>query len=369
LVDVDSGIIAAIRRGAGLPADIPVWFAGPNRALSTADPSGLVWRWPGQAMGKGLTDAESRLSALAEAAERWSGTWQPSDVTANQTGVSLMESGSRVEPFAAGAALFSDAMELAQPWVLADDLTGGGSVWVPAAQVLIGHPPVEGRVLHTDANGLAAGVTFADAQLQALLEVIEREAIHLWWHNETRSEHLYLPDDGAVQPFLSWLQWLGIVVDLRRLPSLPGTTTLVALGWLPDTGRAVYGAGAHLDPQIAYRRTLLELVQSAAASLVTSRELSPWAGFDPSECRDAARQPGPRGTLESESASRARPRHSSDGIWVPVGGISGAAAELAGLLGSQGRRVVSVDVTRAEVGVPVARVIVAGQRSMPSSLR
>jgi ribosomal protein S12 methylthiotransferase accessory factor len=131
----------------------------------------------------------------------------------------------------------------------------------------------------------------------------------------------------------------------------------------------VYGAGAHLDPQIAYRRALLELVQSAAASLVTSRELSPWAGFDPSECRDAARQPGPRVTLESESANRARPPHSADGIGVPVGGIPGAAAELTGLLGSQGRRVVSVDVTRAEVGVPVARVIVAGQRSMPSSLR
>ena len=44
-------------------------------------------------MGKGLTDDEARLSALAEAAERWSGTWQKADATPRRTGIRLLQQG------------------------------------------------------------------------------------------------------------------------------------------------------------------------------------------------------------------------------------------------------------------------------------
>ena len=102
-------------------------------------------------------------------------------------------------------------------------------------------------MLHTDSNGLAAGITLADARLQALLEVVRRDAISRWWHQEAMSELLHLPRDDAMAPFQEWLDWLGLRIDLRRLDSLEGTVTLLALGWLPATGRIVYGAGAHID--------------------------------------------------------------------------------------------------------------------------
>lgn len=354
LVDVDEGIIAAIRHGSGLPSDIPVWYSGPNRALSTAHPSGLTWRCPGSSMGKGLTHDEARLSALAEAAERWSGTWQESDATPHRTGMWLMHEGARVEAF-------GDSLQRAQPWLSGRDLISGSEVWVPAARVLMGHPPVADSVLHTDSNGLAAGITLADARLQALLEVVERDAISRWWHQEAMSELLHLPRDDAMAPFQEWLDWLGLRIDLRRLDSLEGTVTLLALGWLPATGRIVYGAGAHIDPRIAYRRAMLELVQSAAAALHTARELSPWAGLAPSPHVTAAAA-GTRAHLDLGTPASGETLRGSEAI-------ASTLTSLAQSLAAAGHRAVAVDVTRPQVGVPVARVVVPGQRGMPAPMR
>ena len=363
LVDVDRGIIAGIRRGSGLPEEIPVWFAGPNRALSTADPSGLTWRWPGNAMGKGLTDAEAQLSALAEAAERWSGTWQRGDGT--------------------------DA-------VRGRDLANGEEVLVPSDVVYMGHPPVAGHARHTDSNGLAAGVTLADAQLQALLEIIERDAISSWWEGEIRADAVPLsgahsaagrtnlpgtalalatriePDESLL-PFLDWLEWLGVRVDLQCLPSTPGTLTLLAVGWLPGTDRWLYGAGTHLDSGIAVRRAVLELVQSTVAALATPSQVAPGRGIPAalhpkSRLADgAARQPS--GTAQA-GREEVRP------VPIPAGPAAGEATDLAGAvtklateLATQGRRTFTVDVTRPEVGVAVARVVVEGQRGMPLPMR
>jgi ribosomal protein S12 methylthiotransferase accessory factor YcaO len=324
LVDVDRGIIAGIRRGSGLPAAIPVWFAGPNRAFSTADPSGLSWRLPGNASGKGLTDDEAQLSALAEAAERWSGTWQQRDGT---TGV------------------------------VGRDLATGEEVVVASDLVYMGHPPVGGIVRHTDSNGLAAGVTLADAQLQALLEIIERDAISAWWEGQTRSARVTAPADEALQPFIDWLEWLGLVMDLRQLPSIDSTTTLLAIGWLPQTHRWLYGAGTHIDPRIAMRRALLELVQSTAAALATSKQLAPGRGIPTTL--------NPRLFTEHAAATSGPP--------MPTGPqfatVSAAVKHLTRYLAAQGRRTFAVDVTRADVGVPVARVLVQGQKGMPLPMR
>ena len=332
LVDIDAGIIAGVRRGSGLPAAIPVWFAGPNRAFSTAHPSGLSWRFPGNAMGKGLTDDEAQLSALAEAAERWSGTWQPSDGTADVGG---------------------------------RDLASGEDVEVPSDLVYMGHPPVAGHVRHTDTNGLAAGVMLADAQLQALLEIIERDAISAWWDGETLGTALALASvvDEALQPFVEWLEWLGLRVDLRHLPSLPGTTTLLAVGWLPGDGRWLYGAGTHIDPAIAGRRAVLELVQSTAAALATPKQVAPGrgipAGLQPQPHEDpVAAAFGPLLTPWSRQPQAPQPAS-----------VAVAVEQLAQSLAAQGRRTVALDVTRAEAGVPVARVVVEGQRAMPLPMR
>ena len=362
LVDVDRGIIAGIRRGSGLPEEIPVWFAGPNRALSTADPSGLTWRWPGNAMGKGLTDAEAQLSALAEAAERWSGTWQRGDGT--------------------------DA-------VRGRDLASGEEVLVPSDMVYMGHPPVAGHARHTDSNGLAAGVTLVDAHLQALLEIIERDAISAWWEGEIRAEAVPLSGahsaagrtnlpgtalawatptapDEALLPFLDWLEWLGVRVDLQCLPSTPGTLTLLAVGWLPGTDRWLYGAGTHLDAGIAVRRAVLELVQSTVAALATPSQVAPGRGIPAalhpkSRLADGGRQP--TGPAPAE-------RVAEPPVSIPAGPAAGEATDLAGAveqlavaLATEGRRTFAVDVTRPEVGVPVTRIVVEAQRGMPLPMR
>lgn len=331
LVDVDCGIIAGIRRGSGLPEAIPVWFAGPNRALSTADPSGLTWRWPGNAMGKGLTDAEAQLSALAEAAERWSGTWQRSDGTEPVGGL---------------------------------DVVLGEEVRVSSEVVYMGHPPVAGVVRHTDSNGLAAGVTLADAQLQALLEIIERDAIAAWWEGDTSSRPASLTGSclDALAPFVDWLAWLGLRVELRQLVSLAGTQTHLAVGWLPGSNRWLYGAGTHMDAGIAMRRAVLELVQSTVAALATPTQVAPTRGI-----RAELHPELPTSRRLSEERQVGWP--STGASTSPPGDVASAVTQLARTLAAEGYRTLAVDVTRPEVGVPVARVIVEGLRGMPLPMR
>jgi ribosomal protein S12 methylthiotransferase accessory factor len=104
--------------------------------------------------------------------------------------------------------------------------------------------------------------------LQGLLELIERDAVGIWWFNEVLRPSVALDQlkDAWVNEFVSELSAVGRdvwVVDISNDTQVPvfaavsKHTTKVPEGIL-------FGFGAHLDPRTAILRSLTELGQTLA---------------------------------------------------------------------------------------------------------
>jgi YcaO-like protein with predicted kinase domain len=72
-------------------------------------------------------------------------------------------------------------------WVEALPLAGGETVLVPAASCFLGFPAaLEQGFAVPDSSGLAAGASVMDAAGRALLELVERDAVAVWWYNRLK---------------------------------------------------------------------------------------------------------------------------------------------------------------------------------------
>ena len=76
---------------------------------------------------------------------------------------------------------------------------------IPAAICLLGYPdPLPQGLPVPDSSGLAAGSDLEDATLRGLLELVERDAVSIWWYNQIRRPQLALNLDRI--PVLSHFQ-------------------------------------------------------------------------------------------------------------------------------------------------------------------
>ena len=178
--------------------------------------------------------------------------------------------------------------------------------------------PGDGKCyVRADSNGNAAGASLEDAVLQGLLELVERDAVALWWYNRTRcpgSTSTRSPTRGidelrAVYAGLHREVWvLDMTADL-------GIPTLVALSRRTDKPceDIMFGFGAHLDPKVALRRALTEMNQLMPVGRVGNRGRRATAGRTPTRSRwwrhaTVANQPylAPDPTRRSPDAGRLR---------------------------------------------------------------
>jgi thiazole/oxazole-forming peptide maturase SagD family component len=214
-----------------------------------------------------------------------------------------------------------------------------------------------------DSNGNAAGASLEDAIIRGFLELVERDAIALWWYNRTRQPGVCL---GSFEdPWIAGLP--GMYRRLRReVWALDATSDLgipVMAAISRRTGAATEditcGFGAHFDPRIALRRALTELGQllpPAAGSGAGRRGygagdphlVSWWASAAVTNQPYLLPQPG-------------QPPRTAADYGRPVGGppdLDGicAIARRAGL------DILVLDQTRPDVKMPVVKVVAPGMR-------
>jgi ribosomal protein S12 methylthiotransferase accessory factor len=122
-----------------------------------------------------------------------------------------------------------------------------------------------------DSNGSAAGASIEDAIIHGFLELVERDAVALWWYNRTRQALVDLRsfDD----------RWLaGLPAQYRRMKReawVLDVTSDLGIPAMAAVSRRVdgpaediaLGFGAHPDPAVAARRALGELGQMLPATL------------------------------------------------------------------------------------------------------
>ncbi|WP_194164575.1 YcaO-like family protein [Microvirga thermotolerans] len=258
------------------------------------------------------------------------------------------------------------------PWMEGVDILRGRSVLVPEELVTtdfsVPQRPGHGRFL-ASSNGLAAGNTPAEAQLHALCELIERDALTLWRHmpperRAARRIDLRTIEDEAAAELLRRYADARLDVAFWETTSDIGVPSFFCTvddraGRPPFLGR-FGGGGCHPNAGVAACRALCEAAQSRLAFIHGAREDLPpgryaLVGWHENLERlifDAGMQDGRAGR-----APRAR---SFDGPSVEAD-----LAAVAGRLETAGiGRIAVVDLTDPQVGIPCVRAVAPGLEGM-----
>jgi bacteriocin biosynthesis cyclodehydratase domain-containing protein len=377
-----TGVVKRIERGTRGPAFLNCYRAGANIAVRASGVEQMRSVLRAENGGKGVTPLDAEVSAFAEAVERYSATFHGDEERISGT---LRALGPRaLHPNT--CQLFGRAQfERREQWnsahspfqrvprpVDADTVLDWTPVWsltddehllLPTALLYFGAPDPGGHLI-ADSNGNAAGGTLEDAVLQGLLELVERDAVAVWWYNRTRAPGVDLGAFG--DPWTDEL--VRVHAAMRRqvwvldVTSDLGVPVLAAVSRRIDGPREeiVFGFGAHLDVRTALRRALTELNQMLPAVLPDPGG----APVDWSDDPDAdtwwrtamlADQPYLRPSAD-------RPRTPADHPARTTGDLLGDITLIRGRLQRLGMRVLVLDQTRPDIGLPVVKVVVPGLR-------
>lgn len=316
--------------------------------------------------GKGRTLAAAKASAFMEAAE----TWHAERVLAPcrlARAADLREAGERCVweglPLAEGARFDADALI---PWAEARDLATGAPAWVPLECVSADYTPAAearfGRVFEAHTNGLASGATLADAVAHALYELVERDAVTLWRLRDGRTEPslaLAAIRDPACAWLLERFAAAGVRIRVWDVTSDVGVPAYLCLA--ADEGTSAtdpeIGAACHPAPAVAIAKALTEAAQARTTWIAGSRD-----DFAPELYDAAARARRSRiSRVWMEGAATASPDARAD---MSTGSVDADIGRALGLLAAAGLgQALCVDLTRPDIGIPVARVLVPGLES------
>ncbi|MCY1069380.1 YcaO-like family protein [Nannocystis sp. RBIL2] len=315
--------------------------------------------------GKGADRDAAAASALMEAIEGWHGERVAAPLRWERAAALRREGEAVVDlhglPRREGAEVREDVPLL---WCLGWDLLAGRPTWVPHACVSVDfvrdpREPLPPFIEST--SGLASGNHLLEASVHALCELIERDATALapLAVDDPRRVDLAGVTDPSCREVLARLHAAEIevgVVDITsdlgvptyacRIVDRPGAPRWAARG-------ACGGYGAHLDPAVALLRALTEAVQSRLTLIAGSRDdLSP-------KTYEAFTDPQ-AGADEAAALASARPQRAL-GPSLATDSFDGDLELLLARVRAAGcTSAVVVDLTRAEIGVPVARLVVPG---------
>ncbi len=384
LVSPVTGVIKEIDRDRRGPAMFHSFRSGQNAALGTRSLETLSATLRMANGGKGVTAIEAEVGALCEAIERYSGIFQGDEPRVRGSLRSLGDQA--VDPrtcqqfherqyrdrtgwnmthgsFQQVCDPFDDDAEL--DWTPVWSLTDQTQRLLPTGMLYFATPTEPGPwFVQADSNGNAAGSSLEDAVLQAMLELVERDAVALWWYNRTPVPGIDL--DACADSWIDELQAayasLGREVWVLDITSDLGIPTMAAISRRVGAEREdiMFGFGAHLDPRVALRRALTELNQLMPA-MIGKGDTDNYQCDDPDALRwwreaTVANQPY---LLPAPDAPYRLP---ADHAYAPTTDLYEDVRRVHAAISAQGMEVLVLDQTRPDVGMPVVKVIVPGMR-------
>lgn len=288
---------------------------------------------------------------------------------AGEAGLGLLgTSGIGVDPGRAFAACLGESAELmAQIETPEDRAVGRGPMtahrWpdgapreIPRAQALrwAGAPLPESPL----SIGCATARTAMEARLAATMELIERDAVALWWRGGRRPRPLRVgPIEGPLQAKLdSGARLLDITTE-------NGVPAVAAVSFRADGAGFCCGTAARPDLAGAARAALVELCQNELAILLVEAKRSALG--------EAALNPRDRTHLRRHAEVRDgavfRPEGKPGTPSLPGDDAATRLDTLAARLRGAGMELFFLDHTRAGTGLPVLRALIPGLACEPSS--
>jgi ribosomal protein S12 methylthiotransferase accessory factor len=382
LISPITGVVKGIARQDAGHDFVNSFRAGANPALRGCDLSDVRSGLRSQSGGKGVTELEARTSALCEAIERYSGTYHGDEYQIEASFRSLGDAAVHPNqcllvdqrqypdravwnathgPFHHVFRPFDEDAVLR--WTPVWPVGGGHQRLLPT-EMLYYDVPIGRRPMYfaADSNGCSAGSSIEDAMLQGLLELVERDAVALWWYNRTRQPAVDIDafTDAWADELRDVHDSFGRAVWVIDVTSDLGIPTMAALSCRRDRGdRIAIGFGAHLDPHTALRRALTELNQmmpTFAGGGSTQDEHG-----DPDLAWWLA-----RATVENQSYLRPDPAAGrlgpADYGYTFQPDLAADLETIRQRIEAAGTEVLVLDQTRPDVGLPVVRMIAPGLR-------
>jgi ribosomal protein S12 methylthiotransferase accessory factor len=336
---------------------LPVWLATrPNsRGLSVSQ-------------GKGVTHEAAKASAMMESIEGWHA--ERIEQPLRLESVAAMRASGPVVDVTRLAQRPGTVLRRDQPilWMLGRDLPQDAPCWVPFETVTTNFvsPPTQLPTFFLSSNGLASGNHLLEAISHGLCEVIERDALTLWYlsggfASKSRQLDLRTVGDAHCRLAIDALERADVEVAAWDITSDVGIAAYAAAIFERDDRpqwRAMgmfSGFGCHLAPEIALLRAVSEAYQSRLTMISGSRDDVGYRDYlacsnadDYAAFAATARTPAPALSFT------ARPSLAGDTFEADVDTLV-EAVRRAGL-----PQVIVVDLTREEIGIPVVKVIVPG---------
>ncbi|MHA6763625.1 TOMM precursor leader peptide-binding protein [Streptacidiphilus sp. PAMC 29251] len=390
LVSPVTGVVGDIQRDPHAPASFDCFVSGRNPAVGGTNLVQLRAGLRQVAGGKGTNPLDAEVGALCEALERYSGTLQGDELRVRDTYRNLGDAAVHPdtcqlfdprqyrdrERWNASRSAFNFVPEPFQEdapvdWTPVWSLTEKRQRLLPTGLLYFNQTgsavePVAGRrSLRACSNGNAAGTCLEDAVLQGFLELVERDAVALWWYNRTRQPAVSL--DAFADPWTDDLlvtyRLLHRHVWVLDLTSDLGIPVFAALSRRTDKAAQdiMFGFGAHFDPRVALRRALTEMNQLLPASVDALADDSGYHLDDPELLAwwQGATVHNQHYLNASPTESPRRPEHFAHQEHAD---FSQDIDAVTALLRERGMELLLLDQTRPDIGLPVVKVVVPGLR-------
>ena len=234
----------------------------------------------GRSAGKGRTNSQAMASGFCEAIERYSGVLQGDEI--REKGSYQQMGDKAIHPnacmnfsqqqyqhreqwnaecqgwFQRVPEPFDEARAI--DWTPVWSLTHQEFKYLPTAYCYYGYQTDYKPDCWADSNGCATGNTLEEAILQGFMELVERDAVALWWYNCLPKPQVDLNsfDEPYFQDLQQYYQTINRELWVLDLTSDLNIPVFAAISRRRDreVEDIVIGYGAHFDAQIAISRAL-----------------------------------------------------------------------------------------------------------------
>ncbi len=310
--------------------------------------------------GKGVGLSQAKASAIMEGFERYSAERQDKD---NVLVASIHDiGGDYIDPET--LILPRETQQFSSfeiEWSTAFDLIDQKEYYIPTNAIYHPYVPENGcrALFKGNTNGLASGNVIEEAILHSMFEVIERDAWSLYELTRKNSKQIDLNSikSDLINQLLDKFQNNGIEIRLIDITADIKVTTVLASAddtLTKDAGLLSIGIGTHLDPEIAVLRALTEVAQSRATQIQGAREDTVRAdivrkvGYEKTKKKYKHYFNDNKNLINFDSIENRSTGSLKDDINTVVEELKDNGIE----------HVLYKDLTRPEIGVNVARVII-----------
>ncbi|WP_052422916.1 TOMM precursor leader peptide-binding protein [Nonomuraea candida] len=385
LVSPVTGVIRDLARMDTKTPFVKAYMAGHNFSRQVHNLASLRRGLRTQSAGKGMTDLQAKVSAMCEAMERYSGVFQGDEAriraSLRQLGADALhpnacslysETQYRTRTALAatsGYAFVNDPLDedAAIEWTPVWSLTERRHKYLPTGYLYYYYNDLHATgplYAWADSNGNAAGSSLEDAVVQGFMELVERDAVAVWWYNRVRRPAFDLATfgDAWMAEFQEVYAGLGRDLHVLDLTNDLGVPVAAAISRRVDgpSEDILMAFGAHFDVRIAVQRALAELNQFIPAVIDVGPDGVTRYRFPEQDQVDwwANARMADHPYLSPSGASVPASAYARPATGDLLDDVEAARA----LVEERGMEMLVLDQTRPDIGLPVVKVIVPGMR-------